>query len=189
MRDPFGDFWQGPVRSVANPTSTLRMFIGLRGTIDAVPDRGTVRWGGVRQVDLDMRSKHCSFCGEPGDPETRRVAGGLGAFICEHCVAHHHSVLWDEDVYRSRMTEDALPWMRMSTTELLAVIPLISQTSAQVDAFLVEWIELARSRGISWAEIGKVLGVSRQAAWERFARRVERLREAEAERRDLTAGA
>ena len=29
-------------------------------------------------------------------------------------------------------------------------------------------VEVAREAGCSWAAIGKVLGVSRQAAWERF---------------------
>ncbi len=28
---------------------------------------------------------------------------------------------------------------------------------------------MARERNLSWAEIGQALGVSRQAAWERFA--------------------
>jgi hypothetical protein len=45
-----------------------------------------------------------------------------------------------------------------------------------VQEFLTEWVELARSRKLSWAEIGKVLGTTRQSAWERFAQRVERLR-------------
>jgi ATP-dependent Clp protease ATP-binding subunit ClpX len=35
-----------------------------------------------------------------------------------------------------------------------------SVRSAQIDAL--------RKRGISWAQIGDALGVSRQAAWERF---------------------
>ena len=34
--------------------------------------------------------------------------------------------------------------------------------------FLRDWVKLIRSRKISWAEIGKVMGISRQAAWERF---------------------
>jgi hypothetical protein len=31
-------------------------------------------------------------------------------------------------------------------------------------------LELIRERGISWTAIGKALGISRQAAWERFTR-------------------
>jgi len=35
---------------------------------------------------------------------------------------------------------------------------------------LGDWVQLARDRGLSWTEIGQALGVSRQAAWERFAK-------------------
>jgi ATP-dependent Clp protease ATP-binding subunit ClpX len=30
-------------------------------------------------------------------------------------------------------------------------------------------VDLLRERGVSWAVIGDALGISRQAAWERFA--------------------
>ena len=56
----------------------------------------------------------------------------------------------------------------MSDADLLGKLPLIAATSEQVDDFFRDWIKLIRSRNISWAEIGKVLGISRQAAWERF---------------------
>lgn len=128
-------------------------------------------------MDREASRKRCSFCGEQGSKDGRPLAGGLGAFICRSCAAYHHGVMSD-DARRNENHETAPPWERMSNTELLGTIPLISQTAAQVDEFLVEWVELTRSRGISWAEIGKAMGVSRQAAWERFAHRVERLRDA-----------
>jgi hypothetical protein len=131
-------------------------------------------------VDVDVSRKRCSFCGEPGEWGRRDLAGGLGAFICGECAAYHHSVLSSREVIEGQRREGTPPWTRMSNTELLAVIPMISRNAAQVDEFLVEWVELTRSRGISWAEIGKVMGVSRQAAWERFSQRVERLRESRA---------
>ena len=56
----------------------------------------------------------------------------------------------------------------MSDADLLSKLPLIAATSEQVDDFMRDWIKLVRSRKISWAEIGKVMGISRQAAWERF---------------------
>jgi len=100
-------------------------------------------------------------------------AGGLGAMICEKCVDHFHEMFASAPKTRSAM---AAPWDEMSDTEILSNLPLIAQTADQVDEFLVEWVELARSRKISWAEIGRAMGVSRQAVWERFARRVENLR-------------
>ena len=56
----------------------------------------------------------------------------------------------------------------MSDADLLSKLPLIEATSQQVDDFLRDWVRLVRARNISWAEIGKVMGITRQAAWERF---------------------
>lgn len=49
---------------------------------------------------------------------------------------------------------------------------LIRQRAAEVDESreaLQQSVEEARAVGVSWAQVGTVLGVSRQAAWERFA--------------------
>jgi hypothetical protein len=117
-------------------------------------------------MDLDPTKKHCSFCGDQGRWDEPLV-GGLGAFMCGDCVDYYAGV-----VEASRRTKEVRPppWETMSDADILGKLPLIAQTGAQVDRFLVEWVQLARSRKLSWAEIGKALGVSRQAAWERFAR-------------------
>jgi hypothetical protein len=39
---------------------------------------------------------------------------------------------------------------------------------AQADAAVHDYVDVLRSRGISWTRIGQALGVSKQAAWERF---------------------
>lgn len=123
-------------------------------------------------MDTDVTRKWCSFCGERGR-RGMKFGGGLGAMICESCVEHYHELFQSKS--RTRSASEP-PWRSMSDTEVLANLPLISQTADQVEEFLVEWVELARSRKISWAEIGKAFGVSRQAAWERFAQRVEQVR-------------
>lgn len=94
------------------------------------------------------------------------MVGGLGAFMCGDCLDYYA-----RDVAEQRRTgiEKPPPWNDMSDADVLGKLPLIAQAGAQVDRFLAEWVGLARSRGLSWAEIGKALGVSRQAAWERFA--------------------
>lgn len=127
-------------------------------------------------MDNNVVRKHCSFCGQKGK-RGMRFGGGLGAMICEDCVQHYHEVFASRS--RSRRAA-APPWESMSDAEVLSNLPLIAQTADQVDEFLVEWVELARSRKLSWAEIGKAMGVSRQAVWERFAQRVEKLRSASA---------
>lgn len=122
-------------------------------------------------MDNNVERKHCSFCGIKG-VRGMRFAGGLGAMMCEKCVAHYHDVFASQE----RVDQAARPpWESMSDAEILSNLPLIQQTADEVDEFLVEWVELARSRRLSWAEIGKAMGVSRQAVWERFASRVEKL--------------
>lgn len=120
-------------------------------------------------MDNNVERKTCSFCGVQGR-KGLRFAGGLGAMMCEGCVTHYHSVFESK---KKAAQAAKPPWESMSDAEILSSIPLISQTAEQVADFLVEWVELARSRKLSWAEIGRAMGISRQAAWERFAHRVE----------------
>ena len=116
-------------------------------------------------MDADSAKKRCSFCGEPGRDEVGLV-GGLGAFMCGACLDYYAGVMAET---RRTGAVKRPPWEAMSDADVLGKLALIVRTGAQVDAFLVEWVQLARSRGLSWAEVGKALGVSRQAAWERFA--------------------
>lgn len=46
---------------------------------------------------------------------------------------------------------------------------VVTELSAAAERLLALEIELARSFGVTWDEVGAALGVSRQAAWDRFA--------------------
>jgi hypothetical protein len=111
----------------------------------------------------------CSFCGLVGDKDTK-FAGGLGAMMCQDCLESYHEVFSSEKKIAAVRHP---PWDHMTDAELLSKLPLISMTADQVNEFLRQWVALLRSRKLSWAEIGKVMGVSRQAAWERFSAAVE----------------
>ena len=110
----------------------------------------------------------CSFCGEPGS-RSLQLIGGLGAQICSTCVDDFHVILHDQE--KRKVAKGPFPWETMSDAEVLAVLPQIMASAEQNTAFAHEWVDLLRERHISWAEIGRTLGVSRQAAWERFARK------------------
>jgi ATP-dependent Clp protease ATP-binding subunit ClpX len=119
---------------------------------------------------ITREGRICSFCGEPGGPGTElRLIGGLGSQVCERCVDDFHGILHDES--RWTAARGPFPWERMDDAELLATLPQILASAEQNTAFAHEWVDLLRGRNISWAEIGRALGVSRQAAWERFSRR------------------
>jgi ATP-dependent Clp protease ATP-binding subunit ClpX len=52
--------------------------------------------------------------------------------------------------------------------ELLAVLPKVAAASAQPERQLALLVGKARARRITWARIGAAMGMTRQAAWERF---------------------
>jgi hypothetical protein len=54
--------------------------------------------------------------------------------------------------------------------ELSHWITRVCDFSAQAERLLALEIELARNFGVTWEEVASALGVSRQAAWSRFAR-------------------
>jgi len=112
----------------------------------------------------------CSFCGKRGTDDTR-YAAGLGALMCTDCLTMFSEAFAAPENVNQRVlgwNDDA-----MSDAEMLARLPLIAATAGQVDRYLRLWVSRIRERHISYAEIGKALGVSRQAAWERFSRVVD----------------
>jgi ATP-dependent Clp protease ATP-binding subunit ClpX len=119
---------------------------------------------------ITREGRICSFCGTPGGPGTDvDLIGGLGAQVCAGCVNEFHAVLHDQD--RMAAAKGTMPWDSMSDAELLATLPQILASAEQNISFAHEWVDLLRQRNVSWAEIGRTLGVSRQAAWERFTRK------------------
>ena len=112
--------------------------------------------------------KICSFCAAPGGPDLQLI-GGLGAQVCATCIDDFHEIIHDQA--KLAAAKGPFPWETMPDEEMLATLPLIMSSAEQNTAFAHEWVDLLRERNISWAEIGRTLGVSRQAAWERFARK------------------
>ena len=121
-------------------------------------------------MNFEPTAWSCSFCGRSGTAESR-YAGGLGALMCTDCLARYSAELAAPE----NASQKVIGWSDedLSNIAMLARLPLVSGTAAQVDRHLRAWVGLIRERHISYAEIGKALGVSRQAAWERFSRVVQ----------------
>jgi hypothetical protein len=71
------------------------------------------------------------------------------------------------------MVLDATPdafacWQAMTDYQLLVALKVAEATVEATRAVLQAQIEELRRREISWDMIGQALGISRQAAWERF---------------------
>ena len=109
----------------------------------------------------DKSRLFCSFCRKSAK-EVPSLIGGPGVHICGDCVKICNTILaglpsngfggWDE------MADDALlSGLQRSQAALEASSTVLQQ---QIDTL--------RKRDVSWQKIGEALGVSRQAAWERF---------------------
>jgi ClpX C4-type zinc finger protein len=111
----------------------------------------------------------CSFCNKDKDAVSKLIAGP-GVYICNECVDLCDRILAEE---RDRaVAEQPVPefpsWDERPDDELLASLARIQAVVSQVDAALHDHVATLRGRGISWTRIGQGLGVSKQAAWERF---------------------
>ena len=103
----------------------------------------------------------CSFCLKDKDSAAKLVAG-LGVYICNECVELSSLII----------AEDPAPrvggWDEQPDDALLGNLGRLQAVVSQVDAALHNHVDMLRARGVSWTRIGEALGVSKQAAWERF---------------------
>jgi hypothetical protein len=108
----------------------------------------------------------CSFCLKSAASVQKMIAGP-GVFVCCECVGLCNDILAQEEGKPARDT--VASWhQRLSDDELLAHLPKVAATAAQVEQNLGDWVLQARQRGITWTRIGGALGMTRQSAWERF---------------------
>ena len=109
---------------------------------------------------LRKRKLKCSFCGK-SNMEVTRLIGGPGVYICDACVSICNRVL--------EATPIAFPgWQAMTDDQLLSALKIAEATVDATRSVLRAQIVELRRREISWDAIGNALGISRQAAWERF---------------------
>jgi predicted TPR repeat methyltransferase len=109
---------------------------------------------------LKRRAMKCSFCRKGAD-EVKKLIAGRNVYICDACVETCNRIL------------DALPtafagWASMSDAQLLDALGPCAATVEAVRTVLQRQVDEVRARQVSWDAIGKALGISRQAAWERF---------------------
>jgi ATP-dependent Clp protease ATP-binding subunit ClpX len=103
----------------------------------------------------------CSFCLKT-DAEVPSLIAGPGVHICGDCVGVCNAIL------KGLPAEGFGNWSGMDEDVLLANLPRAQSASEGARTVLQQQIEELRRRDVSWAKIGEALGVSRQAAWERY---------------------
>ena len=140
---------------------------------------------------LSGRPLRCSFCHKTQD-EAAQLIAGPSVFICNECVDICNGVLAEERRKAGQAGDAAVPATNaleatgtsapdpvtptqpigdigsMPTERLLLWLKFQEDLLEQSRAGLQEAVDTLRQREVSWAVIGEALGVSRQAAWERF---------------------
>ena len=109
-------------------------------------------------------SLFCSFC-RKSDREVERLIGGPGVYICGRCVESCVKVL---KPHHGKAVPEFAGWDSYTDSQLLKSLAPTEQTLEAVRRDLRTKVDILRNRGVSWETIGTALGVSRQAAWERF---------------------
>jgi hypothetical protein len=104
---------------------------------------------------------YCSFCGKDKDSVAKMVAGP-GVYICNECIDLCTQILALEK------TPEVNPRHELPDDELLASLARAQAAAPQIDAAMHDYVDILRTRGVSWTRIGAALGVSKQSAWERF---------------------
>jgi ATP-dependent protease Clp ATPase subunit len=102
----------------------------------------------------------CSFCGK-SEKEVSKLIAGISGYICDVCVGACNRIL-------EAMPATFAGWDAMTDDQLIAALKPASETVDTTRAILQSIVDQLRGRGVSWEGIGRGLGTSRQAAWERF---------------------
>ena len=111
---------------------------------------------------------YCSFCGK-SQHEVKKLIAGPAVAICDACVALCTDIVAQTPDPDPSTPQAKLDWpANVATENLLGLLKAQDKTFGDVAARLQKSVELLRQREVSWQQIGDALGVSRQAAWERF---------------------
>jgi ATP-dependent protease Clp ATPase subunit len=109
---------------------------------------------------LKRSGLRCSFCRKTAS-QVSKLLGGPKVYICDECVGVCNKIV--------EATPRAFAgWDAMTDEQLLTSLQPAVATVEATRTVLQMQIDTLRKRDVSWSAIGAALGVSRQAAWERF---------------------
>jgi hypothetical protein len=90
------------------------------------------------------------------------LVAGPGVRICKACVGLCNRLL------TGKPTAAFDGWVALTDDELVAALPASVAAVDAIEDNLRNHVSLLKQRGVSWERIAAALGITRQAAWERF---------------------
>ncbi|MEO1281110.1 MAG: ClpX C4-type zinc finger protein [Pseudomonadota bacterium] len=102
----------------------------------------------------------CSFCAK-NQEQVARLLGGPKVHICDECIGACNKIL-------EATPADFKGWQEMTDAELLSSLKVADATVDATRGVLQSHVDELRRREVSWHKVGAAIGISRQAAWERF---------------------
>lgn len=106
---------------------------------------------------------YCAFC-RRDDRTVDKLVGGPGVCICDACVAAC------VDVLDGNPTAGFAGWASLDDDALLASLVPAGACARSLEASIGDIVTELRRRQVTWERIGEGLGVTRQAAQQRFGR-------------------
>ena len=110
----------------------------------------------------------CSFCGKPSTA-VKNIVAGPAVYICNECVDLSATII--ADAAHSTPEESArrrAQYASPSVEEILNLLPGVARLTARVEADLARWVGRLREQGTGWPQIADALGMSTDAARQRF---------------------
>ena len=112
-----------------------------------------------RKPNLDAR--YCSFCRRSAR-QVEKLVAGPGVHICDVCITTCGKVI------KGKSTPGFAGWSTLSEDELLGSLASARACVSALDLSIHDQVQALRRRDVSWQRIADELGVTRQAAQQRF---------------------
>jgi ClpX C4-type zinc finger len=108
----------------------------------------------------------CTFC-RKSDRQVNKLIAGPGVYICNECVALCDQILEQEST-RDPSTDTRAQFMNRSAAEILATLPALAGTAADLEAELQRGVQRLRHLDTSWEAIAAALHLNVDEVTQRF---------------------
>jgi ClpX C4-type zinc finger len=124
----------------------------------------------VRLSDTDIAGESvlacCTFC-KKGDRQVSKLIAGPGVYICNECVALCGQIL-EQESKGDQSTDRRAQFVNRSAAEILATLPALARTAADLQADMHRWVRRLRHLATSWDDIAAALLLDVEEARQRY---------------------